>query len=264
MFDRLFNRKKAENKPSKVGDTPKDTRKLTFEMLIHTYLENYGIDLDGNKSLNVKAINEEGEKLIRQALEVTGFIENIEEIIISDWEKMKLKNISLKRKEFVSIFIAEFHNLKIEAVAPEFVKERNKKLLSAYQSIINTIERMQGWFDDEGLRIRIESDFLKKRGIQATMLQCTTPFCKVSLGCDQMGRYNLVYSVDYRFQEMISEEFASRLIRRIYEFTPGEMEPFVKIGSLYTDCVETFNILLEESKVEPFHKITKQEKHKNN
>jgi hypothetical protein len=49
---------------------------------------------------------------------------------------------------------------------------------------------------------------------------------------------------------MISEEFASRLIRRIYEFTPGEMEPFVKIGSLYTDCVETFNRLLEESKVE--------------
>lgn len=263
MFDRLFNRKKAENKPSEVGDTPTDTRKLTLEMLIHTYFENYGIDLDGNKSLNVKAINEEDEKLIGQALEVTGFIKNIEEIIISDWEKMKLKNISLKRKEFVSIFIAEFHNSKIEAVAPEFVKERNKRLFSAYQSIINTIERMQGWFDDERLRIRIESDFRKKLGIQATMLQCTTPFCKVSLGCDQMGRYNLVYSVDYRFQEMISEEFASRLIRRIYEFTPGEMEPFVKIGSLYTDCVETFNRLLEESKVEPFHIITTQEKHKN-
>lgn len=29
---------------------------------------------------------------------------------------------------------------------------------------------------------------------------------------DQMGRYNLVYSVDYRFQEMISEEFASMFI----------------------------------------------------
>jgi len=25
MFDRLFNRKKAENKPSEVGDTPTDT-----------------------------------------------------------------------------------------------------------------------------------------------------------------------------------------------------------------------------------------------
>ena len=39
MFDRLFNRKKAENKPSEVGDTPTDTRKLTLEMLIHTILK---------------------------------------------------------------------------------------------------------------------------------------------------------------------------------------------------------------------------------
>ena len=263
MFDKLFNRKKTENKSSDVGDTPTDIRKLAFEMLIHTYLENFGIDLDGNKSLNIKAMNNEDEKWIKQTLEVAGFIENIEEIIIAEWEKRKLINNSLKRKEFVSIFITEFHNSKIENVAPEFVRERNKKIFNAYQSIINTIVRMQGWFDDEGLRRRIESDFRKKLGVQSTMLQCTTPFCLVSLGCDQMGRFNLVYSVDYRFQEMISEEFASRFIRRIYEFTPGEMEPFVRIGSLCTDCVEIFNRLIEEAKLEPFHRTIIQEKQTN-
>lgn len=161
MFDKLFN-KKTKNKSSDVGDAPTEIRKLAFEMLIHTYLENHGIDLDGNKSLNIKVLNDEDEKWIKETLEVAGFVENIEEIIIDEWGKMKLINNSLKRKEFVSIFITEFHNSKIENVAPEFVKERNKKIFNAYQSIINTIERMQGWFDDEGLRRRIESDFRKK------------------------------------------------------------------------------------------------------
>jgi hypothetical protein len=264
MFDRLFNRNKTGNKPSEVGNIPTDPRKLAFEMLILTYLEKHGIDGDGNKSLVVKTQNEEDEKWIKQTLEVSGFVDNIEEIIIADWEEKRKLNSSIKPKEFVNTFVSEFHNLKIENVAPEFVKERNKKLFEAYRYVINTIERIQGWFDDERLRTRIESDFRKKPGIQSTMFQFTTPFCIVSLGCDQMGRYNLVYSVDYRFQEMISETFASTFIRRIYEFTPGEMEPFVRIGSLCNDCIDTFNKLIEEANFEPYHKITTQAKHNNN
>ena len=263
MFDRLFNRNKTGNKPSEVGNIQTDPRKLAFEMLILTYLEKHGIDGDGNKSLIVKAQNEEDEKWIKHTLEVSGFVDNIEEIIIAEWEEKRKFNNSIKPREFVNTFVSEFHNLKIENVAPEFVKERNKKLFQAYRYVINTIERIQGWIDDERLRTRIESDFRKKPGIQSTMFQCTTPFCIVSLGCDQMGRYNLVYSVDYRFQEMISETFASTFIRRIYEFTPGEMEPFVRIGSLCNDCIDTFNKLIEEAKFEPYHKITTQAKHNN-
>jgi bacterioferritin-associated ferredoxin len=60
---------------------------------------------------------------------------------------------------------------------------------------------------------------------------------------------------------MISEDFASTFIRRIYDFTPGEMEPFVRIGSLCQDCVQLFNQLIEESKNEDYHNIVKKEKH---
>jgi len=68
-----------------------------------------------------------------------------------------------------------------------------------------------------------------------------------------MGRYNLVYSVDPRIQKMLGEDMASTLIRRIYEFTPGELSVFVRIGSLYHDCVETFNQMLEDMQTESFH-----------
>ena len=53
------------------------------------------------------------------------------------------------------------HNLSFEENAPEYVKERNKQLLQAYESINITIEKIQGWLDYEHLRTRIQSDMTK-------------------------------------------------------------------------------------------------------
>ena len=152
------------------------------------------------------------------------------------------------------------HNLKFETTAPKYVKERNNKISKAYKNILITIDRIQGLLDDEYLRGRIESEMFKKKSIKTTVFQCTTPFIIISLGCDEMGRYNLVYSVDYRFQQMIGEVMANTLLRRIYEFTPGEMEVFVTIGSLYHDCIKTFNQMIEEMESEPFHNFYLKEK----
>lgn len=138
---------------------------------------------------------------------------------------------------------------------------RNAKIHDAYQNIILTIDRIQGWLQKEELRTRIESDFTTEPVPQHTYYQCTTAFCIVSLGCDELGRYNIVYSVDFRIKEMISDLFASTLIRRIYEFTPGEMEPFVKIGSLYLDCVKVLTDVIDETKTRPCHKIINREPH---
>jgi hypothetical protein len=43
---------------------------------------------------------------------------------------------------------------------------------------------------------------------------------------------------------MVSDNMASTLIRRIYEFTPGELEPFVGFVSLDMDCIKYFEISL--------------------
>jgi len=148
------------------------------------------------------------------------------------------------------------HNIQYELMAPDFVKERNSRFREAYKYLLITIDRIQGFLEDEYLRGRIESDMAKKEGVKSTILQCSTPFCIISLGCDEMGRYNLVYSLDYRIQEMIGNEMASGLIRRIYQFTPGDMEPFVLIGSLYHDCIESYdqvNLEMQTEKLHIFH-----------
>ena len=147
------------------------------------------------------------------------------------------------------------HNLENEAGAPDFVKERNVRLQKAYNSILISVDRIQGFLEDEYLRSRIESNMTKDPKIKSTILQCATPFCFLSLGCDSMGRYNIAYSLDYRIKEMIGDDMASGLIRRIYEYTPGDMEVFVRFGSLYHDCVSTFDQLLENLKTESFHEL---------
>ena len=262
MFDKLFKKDKKTNMSISEETVPEDSRKVAFELLIFTYLEKHGIDQEGNKSSTLKQNN--NEELAKQTREFLGFVDNIEEVIISDWIEKRKSNNSLTPKEFVNIFILEFHNIKIENVAPNFVKERNIKLQEAYRQIVHTIERLQGYLENEELRTIIESDFRQKAATQLTMFQCTTLFCIVSLGCDQLGRYNIVYSVDYRFQNMISQDFANTFIRRIYEFTSGEMEPFVRIGSLCADCIEDFKKIIVESKSEPYHTIKINSKHSNN
>lgn len=147
------------------------------------------------------------------------------------------------------------HNLENEAGAPDFVKDRNARLLKAYKSILISVDRIQGFLEDEYLRSRIESEMTKDPKIKSTILQSSTPFCILSLGCDNMGRYNIAYSLDYRIKEMIGDDMASGLLRRIYEYTPGDMEVFVRFGSLYHDCVSTFDQLLENLKTESFHEL---------
>lgn len=229
-----------------------DSRALAFQMLILTYLDKNDVE---NKSFQQAHQTEENLIFIKKTLEDLGFVENIEEVIMQEWGEIRSTNKNITPKEFTKTFISEFHNLKVESVAPDFIKKRNEKILEAYSYIIQTIERIQAWLEDEDLRTRVESYLRRKPGIQSTIYQCTTPFCIISLGCDPMGRYNLVYSVDHRFQNMISDRFASTLIRRIYEFPPGEMEPFVSIGSLFNGCIGVFHQIIEETKIEPYHKV---------
>jgi hypothetical protein len=153
------------------------------------------------------------------------------------------------------------HNSMFEQDAPEFVKERNKKLLDAYFSLITTIEKIQGFLEDEYLRSRIQSKMMLCNDTKSTMYQCTTLWCILSIGCDEMGRYNIVYSLDHRIQKMIGEVFTSTFIRRICEFTPGAMVPFVKIGSLYEDCVLIYDSLLVEAETTTFHEVIIASKH---
>tara|TARA_Y100001954_G_C15501794_1_gene450237 strand:- start:120 stop:590 length:471 start_codon:yes stop_codon:yes gene_type:complete len=152
------------------------------------------------------------------------------------------------------------HYINAESNAPEPLKQRNKKLMEAYSNILITIERIQGWLDDEFLRTRIESDMTKDGYYKSIINQCLTPFCSVTIGCDENAVYTICYSLDYRIFELIGEPMTSVLIRRIYEFTPGEMEQSVIIVDLQADCLDQFNSTLTEASQTSIHKIIKQKR----
>lgn len=94
------------------------------------------------------------------------------------------------------------------------------------------------------MRKRIEIDTNKgdddnSLGVIA-MKNCITPFCFISIGCDVFGRYRMSYGIESQILRMISDSMASTLLRRIYEFTSGELELFVGFISLSMDCISYF------------------------
>jgi hypothetical protein len=58
---------------------------------------------------------------------------------------------------------------------------------------------------------------------------------------------------------MIGPDMSSGIIRWIYEYTPGELEPFVRRGSLNQDCVAVFNELIDEQKNSTIKKLKQRE-----
>ena len=182
------------------------------------------------------------EDLVEEMKEI-GFAPNLELLVMDEWRKALAQDRAADTKDFGLRFVATFCTAYIEPVVPGFVRERNRKLLGAYHQVVEAIKRTQGWLQEEELRERIAT--VEGAGLigEYTICECVTRFCYVCIVCDRMGRYSLLYSVDSDLAAKISKVFASVLIRRIYQFTPGEMEPFVLIGSLYADCSKSFDSL---------------------
>jgi hypothetical protein len=177
-----------------------------------------------------------------------GYEVELEKLIIDEYNEMKNHNSNIQKYDFIKFFVDKFHNKNLIKYTPEFIQERNNKILSAYNSIIETINRIQAWLDNELVRRRIEFNTLKSNNNLLGFYEinkCITPFCYINLGCDVFGRFNLAYGIDSRILNMVSDNMASTLLRRIYEFTPGELEPFVGFVSLDMDCIKYFENSLQ-------------------
>ena len=131
---------------------------------------------------------------------------------------------------------------------PTEVQERNSRLESAFESIQETIRRIQGWIDDESLRTVILTDCREDSRYITTIKLLTTRFCVISIGADDTGRYNIVMSLDSEINEKIGAQFATTLIRRMCEVTQGSMELFFIISSFSIDCDQIFSDVLTELK----------------
>lgn len=255
MFKKLFDKKAEKHSEqiqvSKIPNSPN----LPFELLVLNYLKNYGIDQLGNCTNEKIEPTQEEVEWIKLTLNTIGFEDNnfIERLVIEERNEGLEKGRKLSASDFAKQFVQNYHNTKIEKYAPDYVIIRNKAVADAYSNIITTIDKIQNLLDDEFLKTRILSDYRGKQNVRRTIYQCATRFFLLSLGCDEHGRYNIVYSIDFRIIEMISADLTNMLLRRIYEFSKVELEPFLKIGTLNQDCVRVFDELLELTKVEIAH-----------
>ena len=205
------------------------------------------------------------EEALNHFKQQLGYEDEIEKLILDEYNKAKSNLSSINKNEFAFTFLSNFHNKKLTQFAPNFVLERNENILSAYNSIIETINRIQAWLDNSLIRKRIQISTLEdindnKLGI-FIINQCVTPFFVIRLICDVFGRFKLLYGVDSRILDMIPADMASTLLRRIYEFTPGGLEPFVGFDSLNMDCISYFESLMEDAEKENYS-IIEVERHK--
>ncbi len=258
MFKKIFNKKKTEKKESNnsEGNNVNDYFQ-TFRTLLNSSLCRIGADEVCNISKN--EYSQQNEENHIKLLESLKYNYTFDEVVVKELKEYKKTNVNPSKLEFIENYYSIFHHKKLAEFTPECIQSRNAKIESAYNHIIECINRIQGWLDDESSRLKIESDYSNSQKHLSTIYQCTTNFCIISLGCDHWGRYNIVYTIDYRILEIVGNDFASTLIRRIYEYTPGEMGPFVKINTLYGDCIDIFKDILQLCKTEKNHKITQQE-----
>ena len=181
-----------------------------------------------------------------------GYEEELEKFTLEHLSNILDSSPAISKMDFIKLFLSKFHNKNLSQYAPQKVQDRNERIESAYNSIIITISKIQAWLDNDLLRRRLEistsSNLGDNRRGFSRMNNCITSFCFISLGCDVFGRYNIEYGIDSGILTMLPDNMASTLLRRIYEFTPGEMEPFIRIVSLNMDCITYFENTLSSVK----------------
>jgi hypothetical protein len=182
-------------------------------------------------------------------LDQKGFTNNFEDVVLNEWYNLNISGNQYSPIEFEKLFVLNFHHVKIAKFLPSFIQDRNSKLETAFNQIKETINRIQAWQDNKKFRIRIELDHIKLAKSYSFVYQITTPFIVVILGCDQFGKYQITYGLDTNYLKILPDDMASTLIRRIYQFTSGELEPFVSIISLGMDCTSMFENLIKETNI---------------
>ncbi|WP_256014166.1 hypothetical protein [Desertivirga xinjiangensis] len=138
----------------------------------------------------------------------------------------------------------------LESNLLEEQKRKNRQMEESYAYIIEFVKRVSDSLDDKRLRTRIEINHKHHPDTVASIHECITPYCVVSLGADETGYYNIVYSINYQATELIGEYTLSALVRGINRYmmdgyTNEGIEHRVRINSLAMDIVPIFNQLLE-------------------
>lgn len=201
--------------------------------------------LDGEISKNYEELRD----LLHYNLALDQTIDQLKESFLTKFPEST-------NSDFIDWFVSAFHNSWLTEHCSNEIKERNQKVYQAYLNILETLNRTQSWLKEDKLRTRIEILWQDRGGSYNLMHQSVTIFCDIALACNQKGEYYISYNLDYRCQEMIGKFFTNTLLRRIYEFTMDDLEPYLNLNSLLVDESDNFTEALKQSRYDEFVKAS--------
>ncbi|SEG41153.1 hypothetical protein SAMN05421877_107236 [Sphingobacterium lactis] len=176
----------------------------------------------------------------------------LDETILKAKSVYSLQYPNASDSEFIDWFIANFKHTWLTEFCSYEVRDRNDRVHEAYLNILETIYRTQSWMKEEKLCTKVDVMWEERGGNYNLLHQTITLFCDIVLACNQRCEYYISYNLDYRCEEMIGKFFTNTLLRRIYEFTMNDLEPYLNLNSLIVDESDNFIEALKESRDDDF------------
>ena len=228
----------------------------SFQKVVINYLKWYGVSKKGNITSSkvyptfVEIL--ETKNILRKCDFTTG--EYIEKLVIYEFLEMKERMPDLNPVMFAHFFEDDYHNSKLVKFATLETQKSNQKTKEHYDNTRRILIEIQGYLKTNDLRIRVEcihtenTNWFNRTRVQ----EFITPFCKLALNCNELGRYNITYFINPHFKELVGESLGNKLEKRFNELENGEIKDLVKIIPLNRRYDKWF----KEIQSIPNHKVT--------
>ncbi|WP_288377624.1 hypothetical protein [uncultured Chryseobacterium sp.] len=206
---------------------------VPFQKVVLDYLAWNGIDKKGNVTSNKVYPTRTQILENKTALAQCGFSTGkyIEKLVVLVFLETKKEIPNLNSELFAHFFEENYHNSKLFRFATLETQKSNQTTKQYYDSLKSFLIEIQGFLETEDLRTRIECNHTETPNL-GNCFRCEefiTPFCKIGLNCNEIGKFTINYFINPHLKELIGESLGEILEKRFYESASSEMKGFVKM-----------------------------------
>ncbi|WP_131368465.1 hypothetical protein [Chryseobacterium soli] len=234
-----------------------------FQKVMLDYLAWNGVDKKGNVT-NKKVYPTLAEiQKNRTALRECGFAngEYIEKLIVFQFLEMKVNIPDLNPVMFANFYEGQYHNIKLARFVTLEAQKSNKITKEYYDTTRGFLIEIQGFLGVVDLRTRIECKFTECENWNnfSRVEEFVTPFAKIALNCDTLGRFSFNYFINPHLKELVGESLGDA-VEKYFDELANEMKDFVKMIPLERRYDRYFEELLRFTKIYPHYKAVVTEK----
>lgn len=222
------------------------------------YLTWNGIDKKGNvtykKAYPALTKIQENRTALRECVFANG--KYIEKLIVSEFLEMKRNIPDLNPVMFANFYEEQYHNIKLAKFTTLEAQKSNKITNEYYDAIKVFLIEIQSYLEALDLRTRIECNFTETENWnnRFRIEEFITPFAKLSLNVDTLGKFNINYFINPHLKELIGESLGDTLEKRFDELAICEMKDLIKMIPLNRRYDRYFEELLRFTRTFPHYK----------